>query len=563
MACLNVRHAGFFDYWGEIEMIKNILCIELLTKIPNLSRFILMPRSGLLTIASIIAEKYENTGVAVKYIYEPFVGEIEINKIINFDPDIVLINGLTTSAPYNKYFIDELRKNIHKKFYVISGGEHATMIPDHAKTYSDFICMCEGDETIILLLEALDEPDREKQERLFSTIPNLYYKNGSGYWILNKKVKRVRNIDYRYNFEIVEKSKQIINTFPYSAIPLQTSRGCKFACSFCSWISLYGEPGYYVRPADDIIHDIDAAMNHTGIRLFIVTDNLFAGDISYTEKLLHRIIDEYNNKRLKPQLVVLCRADQFAGKNPFTDEFLILMKKAGVIQISIGVESVNEMSLKRMRKQCDLEMYKKACKRINEYGFRIAGTFVTAYGDDTYDDVMNIAGFAHEIGCYTIQVYAQNITPHTYDAKHNPHLSIPCGPLEYGNGHVPSIFPRNMMPSVAQKAIFDVALKFYDNSRHMPSFKNLLQYLYGQIWESMQPVYRAFQAIEENILLPKKIYISGSGGGFILQEEALINLYNSPDEYLSFSDDIEHIFKKFCRPPIGNEYHGLPPYWLK
>ena len=58
-------------------MAKKILCIEITPLIPNLGRYIVMPRYGLLTIASIISEK---TNHEVQMIFEPYVGTIDINN---------------------------------------------------------------------------------------------------------------------------------------------------------------------------------------------------------------------------------------------------------------------------------------------------------------------------------------------------------------------------------------------------------------------------------------------------------------------------------------------------
>ncbi len=295
----------------------------------------------------------------------------------------------------------------------------------------------------------------------------------------------------------------------------------------------------------------------------MVVDNLFAGEVEYTQELLEQIIDKYKNKSLRPRFVVLCRADQFAGSNNvLSDYFLQLMKDAGVIQISLGLESVNENSLKRMKKKSNLPIYIDAARRLNAHRFKIAATFVTGYGNDTYEDVMNIASFSKEIGCYTIQIYSQNITPRTPDAKKYPYLAIPCAPIEYMNGHNTMVFTHNMLPSTTQKAIFDSALKFYENDGTRTEFKNIMRFLYDQIWDGMKPFYNSLFEIEQKILIPQGIYVKNNGN-YTLNEEKLVQVYNDDTDYKLFTDTLRAIFTSQCKPIVGNDYNIVPPKYLE
>ncbi len=234
-------------------MAKKILCIEITPLIPNLGRYIVMPRYGLLTIASIISEK---TNHEVQMIFEPYVGTIDINKIIEYDADYILLNGLTTSGPQNRFLIENLRKKSNKQFIVISGGEHACMFEDFVTIFSDYIILYEGDEAIIDLLDALDEEDEAKREVRLRNISGLMFKDSRGNWHKSNIVKRVKHIDYRYNFDILKKSRNVGGKLPLTTLPLQISRGCTYHCSFCTWMELYGKKGYVTRPIKDVLHDI-------------------------------------------------------------------------------------------------------------------------------------------------------------------------------------------------------------------------------------------------------------------------------------------------------------------
>jgi radical SAM superfamily enzyme YgiQ (UPF0313 family) len=518
-------------------MSKKNFLIELSPSVPSLGKSIVMPRSGLLTIASILAKK---TSCDVTYLFEPYVGTIDINRIVSEYPRFIFLNGLTTTSAENDIFVSKLREKAKEPIAVIAGGEHATMFPDHVKRYADYIVLYEGDETVVALLSALEEKKPFKRDRKLSKIPGLVYKDSQGRWHQTNDVKRVKEINYQLEFRIIPGARQAVSRFRLMQLPLQTSRGCLYNCSFCSWISLFGKAGYYVRPIEDVIHDLQYSIEYTGIQNFMVTDNLFAGDQVYTEELLGQIAATFKDHPKPPKLTVLCRADQFSGnENAFSDNFLNLMRKAGVTHVSLGLESVNESTLNGMSKRSDIPLYKAAAQRLNQFGFKIAATFVAGHGDETYQDILDIAHFAKDINCFTIQLYCCSITPKTLDDKRFSHLKIPGVPKKFINGHVAVMFPRQMLPSTLQKVSFDAAMKFYDERAPQ---KRLVARIYWRIWKGIETYYETLKRIDSEILLPEGLYVSKDQNHHILQEEKLQRLAEDHDRYMNFSNKIERLF---------------------
>lgn len=524
-------------------MLEKLFLIEISPSIPSLGKSIVMPRSGILTIASILAEK---SNYDVTFLFEPYVGAININKIALANPRYILLNGLTTTSAENKVIASMLRKQLKEPFDIIVGGEHATMFPENVKPYADYLLLHEGDNTILSLLSALEEDDQLKRERKISNIPGIIYKDSSGCWRQNTEIQRVKEIDYRYDFSVIPAARNAVGRFPLTQIPLQTSRGCKFNCSFCSWISLFGKAGYYVRPITDVIHDIKHAMEYTGITKFMVVDNLFGANQSHTEELLKRIVSTFKYQSIKPEFTVLCRADQFVGHgHTFSNRFLRLMREAGITNISLGLESVNNDTLDLMNKRNDTSLYSQAAYRLHQHDFKIAATFVAGFGYDTYRDVINIGHFAKSIRCFTIQVYCYSITPGTLDARKSFYLRIPGIPERFLNGHSVTTFPRRMLPSVLQKAIFEAATIFYQVKA--PE-KRLIGHVYRQIWKGMQPYYEALKRIEIEILLPEELYFVGGTNEHILNEQKLQLLTQDSEKYPKFIRNIEDIFDPIRHP---------------
>jgi radical SAM superfamily enzyme YgiQ (UPF0313 family) len=522
-----------------------ILLIELNPTVPNLGRFIVMPRYGLLTIASILAER---TGYEVKLLFEPYAGPIDGERIAREEPRFVLVNGLTSAAPDNERVVGSLRELLGDEIPVIAGGEHATMYPDEAKRYADYVLGFEGDETIVLLLEALEEKDPVSRDSMLSQIPGLLSRDLSGKWRFNRAEKRVQEIDYRYDFSVVPGSESAAERFRTAHIPLQTSRGCKFSCSFCSWISLYGKAGYILRPVDDVLHDILHTIAYTGVRNFIVVDNLFAGDVAYTEELMNGILRAFEGRSDKPRLTVLSRADQFAGGNGSIPEKTVrLMSKGGVANVSLGLESISSRSLLQMRKRSGLQEYHAAAECLRRNGIGMLATFVAGFDGDSYTDVVNIAEFGERLGLFTIQPYARGITPGTIDEILSGSRLIPRRLNKYFNGHCVSVLPAQMLPSDLQRGIFEAAFRFHrmGEGKRKPALR-VFQFL----WNAIQPHYRGLLRLEREVLVAEGIYRQ-NGAGYLLNEKNLHALTEDEDRYRSYAEKAETIFLEADRVGSG------------
>jgi anaerobic magnesium-protoporphyrin IX monomethyl ester cyclase len=516
-----------------------ILLVELSPSVPNLGRFLVMPRFGMLAIASILAEK---TRYQVKLLFEPYTGPIAPEYVAAENPRYLMINGLTTTADENEEFVARFRELTRGAVPVIAGGEHASMFPEDARRYSDYVFAHEGDEGVLTLLEALEADDPMTRDSLLSRIPGLHYRGTDGAWKFNAGVSRVREIDYRYDLSVLPGAENAVSRFRTACMPIQTSRGCTFWCSFCSWTTLFGESGYYVRPIDDVIHDIAHTMEYTGIRDFIVTDNLFAGDKAYAEELAFRLKRAFEGQEAKPRMTVLMRADQFAtGPGALSDRLIRMLSEAGMANVSLGLESISSRSLLQMKKQTDLPKYYLASERLRQHGIGMLATYVAGFDGDSYEDVVNISEFSDRFGLFTSQVYARSITAGTVDEIMNGQRILQGALNRYRNGHGVWFLPTQMLPSRLQQAIFESCFRFHKKGG---AGRRLALRAFQSIWSAMQPHYEALQRIEREILVPEGIYRENVTGGYTLQDKALNGLYADEQRYVDYQTRCGAIFRE-------------------
>jgi radical SAM superfamily enzyme YgiQ (UPF0313 family) len=516
---------------------KKIVMMELYPKMPNIGRFIITPRYGMLAVASALAER---SGYQVVSLFEPYLGKITPEDVAAMEPFCVMTNGLTTTAPDNEAFFERFKEVTQGRIPIVAGGEHATMYPEDAKAYADFILAYEGDESVFPFLEALEESDPLSRDSLFSQVPGLHYRGNDGKWRFNPGVGRVAAIDYRYDLSIMPGAEGASRRLRATSIPLQTSRGCRYVCSFCSWVTLFGKPGYRLRPPEDVVHDVVHSMEYVGTRNFIVCDNLFAGDDAHMEELCGRLVRAFEGKSERPCLTVCMRADQLCGSaGSLSEQQVALMARAGVSVVSFGLESTNERSLIQMRKGMTTRKYLSAAETLRRHGISYLGTFVSGFDGDTLEDIGGIADFAEQMGLFTIQLYARSVPPGTIDMILSGHRSIPGRLNRYANGHAAWFLPTLMLPSQLQEAVFKVTLRFHQGvASRRPALR-----VFSTIWDRLQPHMNALRRIEGDVLMPMGIYRQ-TRQGFQLDDDKLRRVCEDPDAYERYATTCGRIFRE-------------------
>ncbi len=164
----------------------------------------------------------------------------------------------------------------------------------------------------------------------------------------------------------------------YTAALVQTTRGCPFDCSFCDVIYTYGrKPRSKTIPQ---VLDEVRRLSALNIGMIFIADDNFAGDKKYTKSLLRELI-VLNNSFTIP-ISFLTQIDiTIAGD----DELLTLLADCNFQAVMIGIESVNEESLKDLNKQQNLRISVcDAVRKIQSYGIVVlAHMIIGADSDDT------------------------------------------------------------------------------------------------------------------------------------------------------------------------------------
>jgi radical SAM superfamily enzyme YgiQ (UPF0313 family) len=291
-------------------------------KAPNLhifSRYPL-PRLGTILLGTMMKQR----GWEV----EIFVEELrDIDFAVIESADLVGISTITSTAPRAYAIADRVRK---RGIPVLMGGPHVTFLPDEALEHADFVVRGEGEQALMDFIDA-----REKGESL-ADIPNLSYRE-NGRTVHNALRPFLKDLDQIPfpDLSLLKSTRKGI--LGLSSIPVQTSRGCPFDCSFCSVTGMFGKK-YRFRSPENIIEEL-RRYNQRQNLIFFYDDN-FTADRKRAKVLLEARIRE----NFKFKWTTQVRADVAEDL-----ELVKLMKKAGCHTLYIGFESVNPKSLKSMK----------------------------------------------------------------------------------------------------------------------------------------------------------------------------------------------------------------------
>lgn len=328
-----------------------------------------LPRLGLPIVSAILKNEGHNTRIFCEDL-------LPIDWDFVFSSDLVGISTITSTAP-RAYKIASTIKE--RGIPVVIGGPHATFRPEEALTCGHYVIHQEGEETIKELVSALSNGCN------LSDIQGLSYIE-DGQFRHNPKRQLLKDLD-----NIPFPDIQAISGYEkMPIIPITTSRGCPFNCSFCSVTPMFGK-GYRMKSIESVISEIEWRKPNS---IFFYDDNFTA-----SPERTKRFLEELARKDLSPKnWTAQTRIDIAKDK-----ELLTLMKKTNCFFVYVGFESVNPGSLKEYRKGQTIDEIKEGIEALHKAGIRIHGMFVLGSDEDKVKTIRETEEFAKGYKIDTVQ----------------------------------------------------------------------------------------------------------------------------------------------------------------
>ena len=323
-----------------------------------------IPLLGVVYLATIAKQ----VGYPVRIINENILGR-RISPSELGSADILCVSCLTTTVERGKEIAKQY-KLLNPGGKTMIGGIHASMIPQDVVNHFDQVIVGEGENIILDILSGKikDKIVYGKMTKDLDSIPIPDF----------KLIKGWRNI---------------------TTIPVMTSRGCPYACNFCSVTEMFGR-GYRAQSPKRVIEEL---LRYKKGRIFF-SDDHFVANPKRTEEILDLMIDYGFDRPWMAQV----RTE--ITKNP---KLVAKMKEAGCIFTCIGFESINPQSLKDMNKGQSVEDIKRSINVFHDNGIEIHGMFILGSDSDTKETFKKTADFCHKNRIDFVQYMALTPLPGT------------------------------------------------------------------------------------------------------------------------------------------------------
>ena len=168
-------------------------------------------------------------------------------------------------------------------------------------------------------------------------------------------------------------------------VPVLTSRGCPYGCSFCC--ETY-DKRFRARSPENVMAEIYFLKEKYDVKEIHVFDAVFNFDVERAKKICRLLIDSGLSVSLAfPHGI---RADRMP------DELLHLLKQAGTYKLVYGIESAVPRLQKLINKNLDLAATQAVIRKTAEAGIITGGYFMLGFPTETQSEMDQTIDFAVE-----------------------------------------------------------------------------------------------------------------------------------------------------------------------
>jgi anaerobic magnesium-protoporphyrin IX monomethyl ester cyclase len=298
-------------------------------------------------------------------------------KLASFEPDMVGITSVTTTIN-SAFLAAHVAKETSPNTPVVLGGPHATfmdsqILSEHPDV--DIIVRGEGEQTILeLVSRMLDSGNLEdvsgisfrKEGRMVRTPDRSCIQNLDG---LPRPAYQYFSLD-KYQF------------FGKTILPIMTSRGCPFRCSYCVSSRMIGEM-FRARSPNNVVDELEWLRDVHGAGAFSFYDDAF----TYDKKRALEICEGISNRKVGVPWDCQTRVDQVSK------EVLVKMRDAECQLVSFGAESGSQRILDAVKKRTTIEQNERAVRWAKEVGLSVAISVIIGYPGETVDTLKQTFNF--------------------------------------------------------------------------------------------------------------------------------------------------------------------------
>ena len=370
-----------------------------------------LPPLGLLAIGGPLLDAGHEVRLLDADIAPLSVPEI-VSEVCRYGPDAVLVgHSGSTSAHPSAMAVTRAIRSARSRIRIIYGGVFPTYHWREimaGEPQIDVIVRGEGEETVVRLIQAIerDEPLDGIRGVVFRTVsPALADRAGQtvdGEVTVTPPAAMIRDLDaHRIGWELIDHAR-----YTYwgrrRAVVVQFSRGCPHQCNYCGQREFWAQ----WRHRDPVAFARELARLHReqGVEVINFADENPTASRPAWRAFLEALIAE----NVPLILVGSTRADDIVRDA----DLLHLHRKAGVARWLMGIESTDEGTLKKIRKDSQRQTDREAIRLLRQHGILSMAAFVAGFAEETDGDCWRLL---RQIAAYDPdQIQALYATPHRW-----------------------------------------------------------------------------------------------------------------------------------------------------
>ena len=298
-----------------------------------------------------------------------------VKEILKHNPKAVGITATTNNRLKAIELIKEL-KNKNPDLFIFVGGPHFAMTTENALRVVpeiDAVIKGEGEITSQELLDAL------KNNRDFSKILGIVYRDRKGTIIETPDRPFEHDLEkfsVAWHLFEMDKYQRNIDGTNIRSVGVISARGCPNRCAFCV-NAAFRKAILRLRNPIKFVDEVEFLKNKYGFKGFDFWDDT----LTISKEHVKIICNEILKRKLDIKWYARARVDTV------DKEMLELMRKAGCIRISYGVESGSPRILKIIRKNITPEQAITAARISSDLGMKVLMNFMVNLPYETIDDL--------------------------------------------------------------------------------------------------------------------------------------------------------------------------------
>lgn len=275
---------------------------------------------------------------------------------------------------------------------VVWGGWHTTLLPEQVcKDPSiDYAVVGEGEVSFIELLKRLkagkpaDDIPGVLTKKNVDSRPNIYAR---------KFVDIEKQPLFDYSLIDIEKHIQSKDFFgkKVRTIYYESSRGCPHRCAFCINV-VAGNQMYRKKSTKKVLDELETLYKKYKFTNLNFIDDNFCIDMKRFKEICQGLID----RKIRVKWFCECRVDYFKDGR-MDDSALKLARKSGLSQMTLGLESGSQKTLKMIKKDITLAESMTAAKQCAKFKIVPAMSFIIGFPGESKKEVKKTIRFVNAV----------------------------------------------------------------------------------------------------------------------------------------------------------------------